>query len=182
MKCKFLLIIFLAFWLNVFSQSISDVIYIDLNSSSKSLSEIEDEVKLITKSSNNFILYIANGGDPIYTSTHTDIVTSIEQMYLLNPRSSNFKYDVSNINNLLRKYDFVKNINSISSKSSLSSHLNFHFFFNSEEYKNDVYNQFIKKLLLTNRLHYSNGNLHKDISLFIYKNNNDFTTIIKEKL
>ena len=50
MKCKFLLITFLAFCLNVFSQNVSDVIYIDFNSSSKSLSEIEDEVKSITKS------------------------------------------------------------------------------------------------------------------------------------
>ena len=49
MKCKFLLITFLAFCLNVFSQNVSDVIYIDFNSSSKSLSEIEDEVKSITK-------------------------------------------------------------------------------------------------------------------------------------
>ena len=182
MKSKILLITFLAFCLNVFSQSVSDVIYIDLNSSSKSLSEIEDEIRSMTKSSNSFILYIANGGEPIYTSLHADIATSLEQMYLLNPRSSNFKFDVSQINKLMRKNNFVKNINAISSKTSLASHLNFHFFFNSEEYKNDVYNQFIKKLLLTNRLHYSNGNIHEDVSLFIYKNNNDFTTILKEKL
>ena len=182
MKSKILLITFLAFSLNVFSQSVTDIIYIDLNLSNKSLSEIEDEVKLITKSNNNFLLYIANGEEPIFTTSFGDIGSILEQMYLLNSRSSNYKFDVSNLNMLFRKYDFVKNINNISNLSSLESHLNFHFFYNSKEYKNDVYSKFIKKLLLTNRLHYSNGNVHKDVSLFIYKNNNDFSTIIKEKL
>ena len=82
----------------------------------------------------------------------------------------------------MRKNNFAENINTISSQTSLDSHLNFHFFFNAEEYKNDVYNQFIKNLLLTNRLHYSNGDIHEDVSLFIYKNNNDFSLITKEKL
>ena len=182
MKCKHLFVIMLGLSLNLFSQNISEVIYIDLNSSSKSLSEIENEVKLITKSNSSFLLYIANGEEPIYTSLPSDINSSIEQMYLLNARSSNFNFDVSNINTLLRKNGFVKNINTISSDSSLGSQLNFHFFYNTKEYKNDVYSQFIKKLLLTNRLHYSNGNIHEDISLYIYKNNNDFTSIIKEKL
>ena len=83
MKSKIFLVTFLAFYLNVFSQSVSDVIYIDLNSSSKSLSEIEDEIRSITKSSNSFLLYISNGREPIYTSLHGDIASSLEQMYLL---------------------------------------------------------------------------------------------------
>lgn len=182
MKSKILITTFLAFYLTMFSQSVSDVIYIDLNSSSKSLSEIEDEIRSITKSSNSFLLYISNGGETIYTTLHADIASSLEQMYLLNPRSSNFKFDITQINKLMRKNNFAENINTISSQTSLDSHLNFHFFFNAEEYKNDVYNQFIKNLLLTNRLHYSNGDIHEDVSLFIYKNNNDFSLITKEKL
>ena len=123
MKSKILLTIFLAFYLTMFSQSVSDVIYIDLNSSSKSLSEIEDEIRSITKSSNSFLLYISNGGEPIYTSLHADIASSLEQMYLLNPRSSNFKFDIPQINKLMRKNNFAENINTISSQTSLDSHL-----------------------------------------------------------
>jgi hypothetical protein len=182
MKSKILLISFLTFSINLFSQSISDVIYIDLNSSTNSISEIEDKLKDILGSNDQFLLYIANGKEPIHTNLQVGLSAVLEDIYLLNPRPSNYNFDILQINKMLRTHGFVNNINSISYKSSLKTKLNFHFFFNKKEYENDVYNRFIKNLLLTNKLHYSTGQIHKDVSLFLYENNNDFKSITKEKL
>lgn len=178
MRTKFTLIAFLIFG-NIFSQNVVDIIFVDLHASDNINRILKNEIESIALNSKEFIIYISNSNDPVIIDKPSEIDGKLN--YALNKlttRAIKPLDDIKKINTLILSNGFLSNINLISPNKDLNNDLVFHFFFDKNEYEYGLKEDFIDKLLLTNRLLYINGNTHKDVSIKVYLTDNKENTSI----
>ena len=127
-------------------------------------------------------IFSQNVVDIIFVDLHaSDNINRILKNYALNKlttRAIKPLDDIKKINTLILSNGFLSNINLISPNKDLNNDLVFHFFFDKNEYEYGLKEDFIDKLLLTNRLLYINGNTHKDVSIKVYLTDNKENTSI----
>ena len=178
MRTKFTLLACLIFG-NVFSQNVVDIIFVDLHASDNINRILKNEIDSIAENSKEFVIYISNSNDPVIIDKSSDIDGKLNNaLNNLTTRAIKPLDDIKKINTLILSHGFLSNINLISPNKDLNKDLVFHFFFDKNEYEYGIKEDFIDRLLFTNRLLYANGSTHKDVSIKVYLTENKENTSI----
>ena len=156
MRTKFTLLACLIFG-NVFSQNAVDIIFVDIHASDNINKTLKNKIEAIAFNSKEFVIYISNSDDPVIIDKSSDIDAKLNNaLNNLTTRAIKPLDDIKKINKLILSHGFLTNINLISPKRDLKKDLVFHFFFDKNEYKYDIKEDFIERLLFTNRLLFKN--------------------------
>lgn len=173
LKNRLFTFILLCFCFISYSQNSKTFIYLDYSSSKNMPDSIKDRIeKIIYQNEDDLILFISNGIEPLISTLRTKSVDNLKRLKIDYLKPPIYNLDIELINNSLLQNNFISDISNNSVNTRLDHLLNFHFFFDEDNYLNFKLNQkFIKKLLFANALYFNNG-LHQDCKVLIYKEDN----------
>ena len=173
-KICFLIFIFLSF--SATGQDVKKIIYVDPSFSEIRKVFADSIIQIIKKSDDDFILYVSKNSTPLISISDSSLTNTLSQMRLEYFSSPDYNKDIKLLNSQIIESDFI-NISRNSYSRSLSNKLDFYFFLDKNEISSfDLEKEFIKKLLISNNLIFSEG-LHKDCRVKIYQENQKKITI-----